>query len=186
MRDNDMSRRQFLQTSSGVVAGAAAATSGTISLVASNNAWALELSTLGEHEAKTLLIMARQIFPHDSLGDIYYATVVQALDGEAGSDEATATLLKDGVSELDEALGTQWMQLSDGYQLEVLKGIAESAFFQKIKGTALVSLYNNKLIWRYFGYEGSSAEYDGYLNRGFDDLGWLPQPPDEASPEAEA
>lgn len=78
------------------------------------------------------------------------------------------------------------MQLSDGYQLEVLKSMAESAFFQKVKGTALVSLYNNKLIWRYFGYEGSSAEYDGYLNRGFDDLGWLPQPPDEASPEAEA
>jgi hypothetical protein len=30
-------------------------------------------------------------------------------------------------------------------------------------------------VWPLFGYEGSSLEYGGYLERGFDDIGWLPK-----------
>jgi len=49
---------------------------------------------------------------------------------------------------------------------------------------AVVSLYNNKLVWRHFGYEGASAPLGGYIKRGFDDLTWLPEPDDAASPPA--
>jgi hypothetical protein len=35
-------------------------------------------------------------------------------------------------------------------------------------------LYNNPLVWRYFGYEGPSAHLGGYINRGFDDISWIP------------
>ena len=34
-------------------------------------------------------------------------------------------------------------------------------------------LYNNPAVWRHFGYEGPSAEFGGYINRGFNDIGWL-------------
>ena len=36
-----------------------------------------------------------------------------------------------------------------------------------------------------FGYEGEAFEYGGYIERGFDDLGWLPDPPEDASPPVE-
>ena len=58
------------------------------------------------------------------------------------------------------------------------------ACFQKVRGQCIVSIYNNPLAWRHFGYEGSSHEFGGYIDRGFDDLAWLPQPPEDASPKA--
>jgi hypothetical protein len=30
------------------------------------------------------------------------------------------------------------------------------------------------LVYRFFGFEGSSVEHGGYIDRGFDDIGWLP------------
>jgi hypothetical protein len=68
--------------------------------------------------------------------------------------------------------------------ISALTARQDSAFFQKVRGQTVVSLYNNPLAWRHFGYEGASAEFGGYLERGFDDLNWLPQPPEDASPKA--
>ena len=183
MSRKGMNRRQFLQTSSYATAGAAAAASGA-TLIASDGAWALELSTLSEHDGKTLLAMSRQLYPHDTLADMYYAGVVSALDGEAKGNAELAGMLKDGVAELDAARGVAWIELSDGYQLEVLKERESSPFFQKVRGTIIVALYNNPLVWRHFGYEGASFEYGGYIDRGFDDLAWLEQPDEDASPKA--
>ena len=56
-----------------------------------------------------------------------------------------------------------------------LRGIEQTDFFQKIRGDLIVSLYNQKELWPKFGYEGSSAEHGGYINRGFADINWLPK-----------
>ena len=183
MAKNDMNRRAFLKTSGGAATGAAIALAGGGSLGFSVNAWAKELKTLTEHEGKTLLAMTRQIFPHPFLSDFYYAVVVDDLDAEAGSSKDTLGVIKNGVADLDKARGIEWVELSDGYQLEVLKTKEDSPLFQKVKGKAIVSLYNNPLVWREFGYEGPSAQYGGYLNRGFNDLRWLDDPPESASPK---
>jgi hypothetical protein len=37
------------------------------------------------------------------------------------------------------------------------------------------TLYSNPQVWPLFGYQGSSLEYGGYLERGFDDIAWLPK-----------
>jgi len=34
-------------------------------------------------------------------------------------------------------------------------------------------LYNQKPLWAKFGYEGSSADKGGYINRGFNDIDWV-------------
>ena len=39
----------------------------------------------------------------------------------------------------------------------------------------VTGFYDNKAVWPLFGYEGSSWEKGGYLNRGFDDIDWLDQ-----------
>jgi hypothetical protein len=178
-----MNRRQFLQTSGYATATAAAVASGAV-LLAPDGAWALGLSALDEHTGKTLLAMVRQIYPHDTLADRYYAGVVGALDAEAAKNKEVAQMLGKGVADLDAARGVKWADLSDGYQLEVLEGIQDTAFFQKVRGKAVVALYNNPLVWRHFGYEGASYEYGGYIERGFDDLNWLERPPEDASPKA--
>src|ERR1700681_4751865 len=42
----------------------------------------------GRTHSETLLVVARQLFPHDRLGDQYYAVVVDSLDKQAAGDPA--------------------------------------------------------------------------------------------------
>ena len=39
----------------------------------------------------------------------------------------------------------------------------------------VIGFYNIKAEWPLFGEEGSSWEKGGYINRGFDDIDWLPK-----------
>lgn len=123
---------------------------------------------LSEHALETTLRVARVMFPHEMLPDIAYAKVVKALEPEAETVAA-------GVEALDE--GTPFLELDDAAQLERITAAEGSAFFELVKSTAVVELYDNPLVWKAFGYEGPSVHLGGYVNRGFDDLDWLPDPP---------
>jgi hypothetical protein len=131
-------------------------------------------TAIDAHTAQTLLVMARQLFPHDRLDDQYYASVVDAVDKQAAGDPALRKLLADGVVRLDLARGIPWLQLSNGARNDVLKSAEGSEFFATMRSATVNNLYTNPLVYRFFGFEGSSVEYGGYLNRGFDDIGWLP------------
>jgi hypothetical protein len=165
------SRRQFLR-GTGFVAMSLAA-GGTI-IFAPDYAWALSTTTIDAHAAQTLLVMARQLFPHECLGDQYYASVVDALDKQAATDAAVRKQLTDGIGKLDAARGMAWVQLSTGARMAVLKSMETSDFFSTVRTATINNLYTNPLVYRYFGYEGSSVEHGGYIHRGFDDIGWLP------------
>ena len=186
MSRSGMDRRRFLETSSKAAAGVViAASGGTTLLMARDGAWAMSLETLSAADANTLLKALRVIYPHDSLADRYYAAVVAALDEDAKGSAEIAGLLKDGVAGLDQAYNIPFAELSEGNQLRTLEAIQDTPFFQTIRGKAVVALYNNPLVWQAFGYEGASFDQGGYLERGFDDLAWLPAPPPEASPPVE-
>jgi hypothetical protein len=171
MKAEALSRRDFLRRT-GFVA-TALATGGTI-IFGRDYAWALSPSALDAHTAETLMVMARQLFPHDRLGDQYYAAVVDALDKQAMADAALRKLLSDGVAKLDAARGLPWLALSDGARIAVLKSIETSEFFATVRTATINNLYTNPLVYRFFGFEGSSVEHGGYVTRGFDDIGWLP------------
>ena len=83
-------------------------------------------------------------------------------------------MLTEGVKTLDEVFKIPFVDLSNGYKLEALKSIEGSDFFEDVRGSTVRHLYNNPLVWRYFGYEGPSAHLGGYINRGFDDISWIP------------
>jgi hypothetical protein len=178
-----LNRREFLRAA-GSAAATVAVLGGATTILASNGAWAMTLTSLPPHEAEVLVRLTRQMYPHDMLGDVYYAEVVEALDAKAAKDPDLAALIKTGVAELDAKLGVPWLKLSDGTQLEVMHAIQDGKFFQTVRGHTVVALYNNKNIWPSFGYQGSSAEDGGYLFRGFQDAGWTMEPDAEASPPA--
>jgi hypothetical protein len=182
-----MNRRRFLETTGQAAAGAAivAAVGGTTLLMAPDGAWAMSLETLSGQDGVTLLKALRVIYPHDSLGDEYYAVVVEALDQDAKGKADTAALLKDGIAGLDQAYPMPFVELSEGNQLLALEAIQDSAFFQTVRGKAITGFYNNPRVWQAFGYEGASFDEGGYILRGFQDLGWLPDPPPDASPPVE-
>jgi hypothetical protein len=171
MKAGTPSRRGFLRGTGFVAVGLA--TGGTI-IFAPDYAWALSTTAIDAHTAQTLLVMARQLFPHERLGDQYYAAVVDAVDKQAAGDPPTRKLITDGVARLDGARGIPWIQLSNGARNAVLKSMEGSEFLSTMRMATINNLYTNPLVYRYFGFEGSSVEYGGYINRGFDDIGWLP------------
>ena len=114
-----LNRRRFLQNSGIAVAAAAGAGVGA-RIFDPSGAWAIETTTLNAHQASTLLAMARHLFPHDFLGDEYYARVVESLDGQAAGDGNVKAQLADGIADLDGAFDIAWVDLSNGYQLQVL------------------------------------------------------------------
>lgn len=175
MNSTKLSRRVFLKASGGVLAGTLAMAGGPIALLAPSRSWAMSLDHLGSRQGEVLLAVTRQIFPHPDLEDAVYALVVKSLDRKA-EDADLITLLHDGIVELDEAAGGDWLALDDEARLEVLSPLAGGAFFETIRGDAVVSLYDNELAFAHFGYGGAQGD-GGYLNRGFNDLTWLPDPP---------
>ncbi|MDA9467668.1 MULTISPECIES: gluconate 2-dehydrogenase subunit 3 family protein [Bradyrhizobium] len=176
-RRSKHSRRVFLKGAATAVPVVAVATSVSVSL---DDAWAEDASALSPATMKTLLKIARDIYPHDVLGDSYYVTAIKPWDGKAAKDPAVKSLISDGVTRLDQNARDRHKV---GYaevpweadRVVLLKEIEGSDFFQKVRGDLVVSLYNQKEIWPRFGYEGSSAEHGGYINRGFADIDWLPK-----------
>jgi hypothetical protein len=123
---------------------------------------------LSEHARDTTLRVARVMFPHDMLPDEAYAKVVDALEPEAETVEA-------GVAALDDP--APFAALDADAQLAALRAAEGTDYFELVRSTAVVELYDNPLVWKAFGYEGPSVHRGGYVERGFDDLDWLPDPP---------
>ena len=171
-------RRKFLRGSATAVPAAAVAAAGIA--IGPEAAWAQDAKNLNPHTMTTLVRMARDIYPHDRLADVYYVQAVAGYDTKAGQDAAFRKMVEDGVAQLDAAaqqhhrsayLAVAW----ESDRVVLLQGAEHGALFQKLRGDLLVSLYNNKEIWGKFGYEGASADKGGYVNRGFNDIDWLGQ-----------
>ncbi len=130
---------------------------------------------LSDHERATTLRVARAMYPHDALPDEAYEKVVRAVEAEAGGSDEVRAAIERGVAGLDDP--TPFADRDAGAQLQALREIEGSAYFDLVRATAVVALYDNPLVWKALGYEGPSVHLGGYVERGFDDLDWLPDPP---------
>lgn len=165
-----MTRRELLSNAFGTTALVAIG-AGYVS--APNAAWALEVTHITADQMATLIQMARDIYPHDNVGDEYYAVAVKAYDAE---DKKEMVAL--GVSELNSAAQSMGAQNYKDMHWEenrvaVLEKLEDSTFFQTLRGGLVTGLYNQKAIWPIFGYEGESFSKGGYIDRGFNDINWL-------------
>lgn len=173
------SRRWFLKSSSAAAVGVAVIP--TVGMMTpAGKAYALEMKSLNGTAGDTLVRMARDIFPHDKVPDKFYAAAIASYDQKAADDPELKKLLNAGVAQLNAAAnarhGKAYQDIpGEGERVALLYAIEQGAFFQKIRGDLVFSLYNNKEVWPLFGYEGSSWEKGGYLNRGFNDINWLPK-----------
>jgi hypothetical protein len=175
-----LTRREFLK-GAGILTGTLAASS-ILSALAPSRAWALELKTLASAQGDALLQMGKVLYPHKGLPDAVYALLAKDLDGAAGKDPKAAQMLGEGIAALDKAAGGSFVAASDGKKLEAVKSLEGTPFFNTVRGQCITSLYDNDMAFAHFGYPGASWDKGGYINRGFNDLKWLPDPPASASP----
>mgnify|MGYP000244667140 CR=1 FL=1 len=173
--DNHCSdRRNFLAKSGKLALGASAVVVG--GGLFSPNSFAAQ--KIGNDANTTLLKLARDIYPHDTLEDKYYVQVMSPMADAAEKDAELFKLLAEGVTLLDktsvEKYGVAFTQIkSEQERVVVLKMLEPTPFFQKIKGALMMGIYNNPEIWPLFGFGGSAWEKGGYINRGYDAIDWL-------------
>lgn len=167
-------RRQFLFGSAAIATMAIAG----MAVIHIEEAWGLQTTILKPKTMRTLVKVARDIFPHERLPDKYYAIAVKGYDESAARDPAVKRLIESTVDELD---GFAERHYKSPYAVipaevdraQMLRRIQSGTFFKQLRGDLVVSLYNQKEVWPIFGYEGESASKGGYIKRGFDDIDWL-------------
>ncbi len=165
-----LTRRVLL---SRAVAAGALVVAGAGFIAAPDAAWAVEVTSISEHEMATPLQMARDIYPHDKVGDRFYAIAVKGYDSPTHM-----AAVAEGVAAIDAAARAAGFNdyLSPGWEddrVAILRSVQDTPFFQTVRGGLVTGLYNQKEIWPIFGYEGESYSRGGYINRGFDDIDWL-------------
>lgn len=168
-----VSRRDFL-----AAGGAAAVIVSGGALVNPGEAWGMEVRGLKPETMRTLIQMARDIYPHDRFGDRIYAEAVKGHDEAAVKDPAAKSLIEDGVASLDaiarEKHGTGYADIGwESERVAMLRQIEDGEFFQAVRGGLVTGIYNRKDVWVKLGYEGPSFPEGGYIERGFDDISWL-------------
>lgn len=171
---NRLSRRGFLAGSAATIATVAAV--GPAVLAGSESAPTPSPQELSADETRTLIQFVRDLFPHDRLADSFYAKAIAPLEDQAAKDSSARKLLSDGVGQLNRlamAGGSAYVSADEKTRIAAIQQIESGAFFAKVHGTTIVSLYNQPEVWPLFGYEGPSSDKGGYLRRGFNDINWL-------------
>ncbi len=147
-----------------------------VGIVATTPVAAGHLKALSDQEARALLMMARTLFPHDFLGDSFYMNIVNSIDAKAAADAKAKTMLQSGIQTLD-SYGGKFAQMDEHSRTSILQSVEKTKgdFFGMVYGETVGGLYGNQEIWKILGFEGSSTEKGGYVNRGFNDITWLPK-----------
>ena len=169
-----MSRRMFLMTTT--MAGVTTnAIMGSASFAASG--------TLNEAQGASILRMVQDIYPHPGLLELSHYQAIAATVAQGADDDAdTAKTLTDGLALLDaksqELFDVPYSEIEDADAREgVLRHFQNEGFFQSVRWAAYFGIYNNKDVWPLFGYQGSSVEHGGYIDRGFSDITFVPEGP---------
>ena len=95
----------------------------------------------------------------------------------AAGDHRSNALIDQGLVDLDAAAGGAFASLDGEAALEVLRGLSTTPFFAFVHAKVVTTLYDDREVWALLGYQGEAFSQGGYLERGFDDLDWLPAAP---------
>jgi hypothetical protein len=124
-----------------------------------------DAAALRPETTEVVIRAARELYPHDALPDDVYRRVADKLAEAAAADPEQAKLIEDGAADLGD---------------RDVAAIEGSPFFELVRSTAVVEVYSDERTWELLGYEGPSFDKGGYLERGFNDLDWLPDPTESA------
>ena len=132
-------------------------------------------------EARTNLVrLLRAAYPHPRFPDGPFERTADEIIRQVGESTWHRMSLVAGLGSLDARAAAsgagRFADLDDEAAGRLLAEIADAQFFVFVRGVTVVTLYNDHEVWDLLGYEGESFSKGGYVDRGFDDLDWLPSP----------
>ena len=123
---------------------------------------------------KVLPDIVYQLFPHARLSKEVYEQVAEQLNDRIIQSAELTDMLDNAMAVLSGNSHENWFALPESGKVEALEKIRHTPFFQFVLNETLGGVYRHPLTWELLGYEGSSLEFGGYINRGFNDIDWLP------------
>lgn len=134
------------------------------------------MQLFSDHDHQTLIRLIQVMYPHDSFPRGPYERTAQAVFDAVAANPHRRAKLRQGLTDLDSLRPEPFLHLDESMALTVVRGIQDAPFFVDLLGVAGVAFYDDHEVWDLLGYEGPSFEQGGYLERGFNDLSWLPEP----------
>ncbi|GAA4523783.1 hypothetical protein GCM10023160_14370 [Brachybacterium paraconglomeratum] len=129
-----------------------------------------------EDAAQTLLALIRAAFPHEGVPGTAYERAAATVQAAAEDTTWMRVKLAQGLDSLQALAGGRFTELTAQEALPLLLRVQHTSYFGFVRQTVVVSLYEDEEVWEALGYEGPSFDKGGYIERGFDDLDWLPDP----------
>ena len=136
-----------------------------------------------KEDKEILMKMVRTLYPHDRFPDGPYIRTTEDVINKGNSSTDKSIMLQGGIDKLK---SDKFNEMDFNKATNYLKKMGRTEFFEHVRGTTTVTLYNDKEVWELLGYEGYSSDKGGYINRGFNDLDWLPEPRIEEHPDLAA
>ena len=122
-------------------------------------------------DTELLASVAYDLFPYPALDASMYVRIAERLL-QAGNPAITA-----GLAQLRTAVGGMpWKEVDENQRVAILTDLQGTPFFATVRAASLEVLYRSPEVFAMVGYGGSAIEQGGYINRGFDDIDWLPAP----------
>lgn len=161
----DIARREFIRLTAGLALASLGGRAG------SDETAAPPLNGGG----KILPDVVYQLFPHERLDKDVYEQVAEQLGERISRSGELAAMLDDAMGVLSGDSPGEWFVLPEREKTLALEKIQRTPFFQFVLNETLGGVYRHPLTWELLGYEGSSLEFGGYIDRGFNDIDWLPE-----------
>ncbi len=133
-------------------------------------------SLLPEDAVQRLVSVLKAAFPHRGFPDGPYERTAEHIIVTVSGNAFQTAQLGQGLVGLDAMRDAPFADLEPAEALAVLEEISHTPFFALVRSTTVVFMYSDREVWQVLGYEGESSDKGGYVDRGFDDLDWLPEP----------
>lgn len=119
--------------------------------------------------------LLRVAFPHARLKPDFYRGVAATYLKEIAAKPAAIAEHDRGLALLDGNHMAAFADLPPVIQKGLVEKIDQEPFYKAMLWRGAELVYRDHEVWKMVGYQGSSLEYGGYINRGFDDIDWLPK-----------
>lgn len=138
-----------------------------------------QLSNSSADEPLALLAsISFDLFPYEALPPELYVKVAEQLLALENPIVAA------GLVQLQDLAGggSAWVEMPEPDRVSALSSLEKSDFFALVRTTSIEVIYREPEMIELIGYGGSAIDKGGYLNRGFDDISWLPTSTSASTP----
>lgn len=128
-----------------------------------------------DRRTATTAALLRVAFPHVRLTPDFYRGVAETYLREIAAKPVAIADHDRGLALLDDNHIAPFAALPPVIQKGLVEKVDQQPFFKAILWRGAELVYRDRSVWKMVGYEGSSLEYGGYHDRGFNDIDWLPK-----------